>query len=282
MPKLVVAVLVHAADSRACVAAGVGKGFEIRHHETLHALLSTLEEGSLALVVVDALDVAGRSMASAVTSIRRGFPSIPILAYCSLSASASAAVLDVARAGVTGLVFRGVDDVGYAMRAAIRSACQRSIAERVHQAVVRQTPIAVRPLLQYAISRVADNPTVDDAAMSLAVDRKTLFNWLRRCGDLAPREFINWVRVAIGVGMLEDPRRTAEQVALELGFSSGTAFRNMLQRYTGVTCSHIRGTGGLERVLALFTSRLATVSDTAQRTTPASGETRASEWHRRA
>ena len=124
MPKLVVAVLVHAADARACVAAGVGSGFEVRHHATVQALLTTLDEGHLALVVIDAVDPAGRSMASAVMSIRYGFPTVPILAYCSLSPSASATVLDVARAGVTGLVFRGVDDVGCAMRAAIRSAVQ--------------------------------------------------------------------------------------------------------------------------------------------------------------
>jgi AraC-like DNA-binding protein len=283
VPKPVVAVLVHAVDARACVAAGVGAGFDVRHHATVPALLSTLDEGNLALVVVDSADLAGHSMASAVTSIREGFPTVPILAYCSLSASASAAVLDVARAGVTGLVFRGVDDVGCAMRAAIRAAYQRSIAERVYGEVARCLPIGARPFLRYAVSRAADDPTVDDAASSLGVDRKTLFNRLRRCGVVGPREFINWVRVAIGVGMLEDPHRTAEHVALELGFPSGTAFRNMLQRYTGVNCSEIRNAGGLERVLALFTSRLAADAEDATRpmrvSEPAIG---ASEWPRRA
>lgn len=283
MPKPVVAVLVHAADARACVAAGVGTGFEVRHHTTVLALLSTLDEGNLALVVVDGVDVAGRSMASAVTSIRQGFPSVPILAYCSLSANASAAVLDVARAGVTGLVFRGVDDVGFAMRAAIRSACQRSIAERVYREVVPYLPIGAHPFLRYAVSRAADDPTVDDAATSLGVDRKTLRNRLHHRVGLGPREFINWVRLTIGVGMLEDPHRTAEHVALELGFPSGTAFRNMLQRYTGVNCSEIRGAAGLERVLALFTSRLAADTQGVPRTMPASEPAiRASEWPRRA
>ena len=283
MPKPVVAVLVHAADARACVAAGVGAGFEVRHHATVPALLATLDEGNLALVVIDALDIAGRSMASAATSIRHGFPTVPILAYCSLSASASAAVLDVARAGVTGLIFRGVDDVGVAMRAAIRSACQCSIAERVYADVVRRLPIEMHPLLRYAVSRAADNPTVDDAATSLGVDRKTLGNRLRRCGTVGPREFINWVRVAIGVGMLEDPHRTAEHVALELGFPSGTAFRNMLQRYTGVNCSEIRSAGGLERVLTRFTSRLRADTHDGPRAMPASEPAiRASEWPRRA
>jgi methylphosphotriester-DNA--protein-cysteine methyltransferase len=257
VPKLVVAVLVYAVDARACVAAGLGAGYDVRHHASVHSLLTTLDDANPALVVIDALDSAGRSMASAVTSIRQGFPNVPILAYCSLSPSASSAVLDVARAGATGLVFRGVDDVGCAMRAALRCAVQCSVATRVHAGVVRHIPSAAQPLLRYAISRAADDPTVEDAAASVGVDRKTLFNWLRCC-DIAPREFINWIRVAIGVGMLEDPRRTAEHVALELGFPSGTAFRNMLQRYTGLNCSEIRNAGGLERILDFFVSRLAT------------------------
>jgi ornithine carbamoyltransferase len=46
-------------------------------------------------------------------------------------------------------------------------------------------------------------------------------------------------------------------VALELGFASGTAFRNMLVRYTGANCSEIRNHGGLDRVLSSFLSSLA-------------------------
>jgi len=219
-------------------------------------LLVTLDEGRVDLVVVDAIDAAGRSMAPGIRAIRSGFPTIPILAYCSLSSGASATVLDAAQAGATGLVFRGVDDAGYAMRAAIRSARQHSAAQRVHDALSPRLPPAAQPFLRYAISRAGDDPTVDDAARNLGVDRKTLFNWLRRSGSIGPRELINWTRIAIGVGMLEDPRRTAEQVAMDLGFASGTAFRNMLRRYTGVNCSEIRVGGGLDRVLAMLAARL--------------------------
>lgn len=254
-----VAVLVHAADARACVA-GASVGYAVRHHASVHELLATLDEMHVALVVIDAIDAFGHSMASAAATIRHSFPTVPILAYCTLSASASSAVLDIAHAGVTSLVFRGVDDAGYAMRAAIRSSCQRSITERVYAAVAIHLPATAHPLLRYAISRAADDPSVEDAARGLGVDRKTLFNWVRGWSDLGPREFINWTRLVIAMGMLEDPRRTAEHVALELGFASGTAFRNMLQRYVGASCSEIRNTGGYGRLLSLFASRLGTDS----------------------
>ena len=135
VPKPVVAVLLHAADARANVAVGVGASLAVRQHASMDELLATLDEGRVDLVVVDAIDAAGRSMAPGIRAIRSGFPTIPILAYCSLSSGASATVLDAAQAGATGLVFRGLDDAGYAMRAAIRSARQHSAAQRVHDAL---------------------------------------------------------------------------------------------------------------------------------------------------
>ncbi len=260
MSKPTVAILVRAADARARVAAGVLDGFAVCHCTSVNDLHAATRLGDLALVVIDAVDATGGSMASAITSIRHGFPTIPILAYCTLSRAASAVVLDVARAGVTGLVFQGVDDERHAMREAIRAARHGSVTQRVYAEMAPCLPSTLHALLRYAIGRRADAPSVDDAARALGVDRKTLFNWLRPCGQVGPREFINWIRLSIAVGMLEDPRRTAEQVALELGFASGAAFRNMLQRYAAASCSDMRGADGLPMMLAQFKSRLTTVA----------------------
>lgn len=262
MPNPTVAVLLHAAEARACVADGARPGFAIRHHTCVDQLVETPRSLAVALVIIDAADAQGRSMASAVAAIRHGFPSVPVLVYCAVPSGRSDVVVDAVRAGATGLILRGIDDERHAMRAAILSARRGSVAQRIHDEVVLHLPPSAHPLLRYAISRAADEPTVEDAAANLAVDRKTLFNWLRDCGQVRPRTFINWIRLAIVVGMLEDPGRTAKQVALEAGFASGTAFRNMLQRYTGLRSAEIRGEGALERVLARFLSMLAAETDT--------------------
>jgi AraC-like DNA-binding protein len=198
-------------------------------------------------------------MAPAIAAIRQRFPTVSVLAYCALPAGPS--MVDVVRAGATGLVLRGIDDAPRTIRVALESARRKSTAERIHDEVSLHLPVAAHPLLRYAISRAGDDPSVDDAAAALGVDRKTLFNWLRQCGDVRPREFINWIRLAIVAGMLEDPGRSAEQAALEAGFTSGTAFRNMLQRYTGLRTSEIRGEGALGGVLSRFVSMLSVESD---------------------
>lgn len=251
-----VAVLLNAADARARVAAGVGSDLAIRHHASVQELFSSLEGGGLALTIIDAADASGRSNAPTIATIRRSFPTIPMLAYCSLSAAPSSTVVDAVRAGVTGLVFRGVDDTPHAMREAIRAARQGAVSRRVYDEIARHLPVSALPFLRYAVTRAGDDPSVEDAATALGVDRKTLFNWLRECGLLAPSAFISWTRLALGVAMLEDPGRTAERVALDLGFPSGMSFRNMLRRYTKMTSSEIRSAGGLEYVLELFVSRL--------------------------
>lgn len=282
MPNPLVAVLLHAADARACVADGARPGFGVRYDTCVDQLLETLRTLAVALVIIDAGDAQGRSMGSAIAAIRHGFPSVPVLAYCPMPSGRSDVVVDVVRAGATGLIFRGIDDTRPAMRAAILSARRGSVARRIHDEVALHLPPAALPLLRYAVSRAGDEPSVEDAAASLGVDRKTLFNWLRDCGQVRPREFINWVRLAIVVGMLEDPGRTAEQAALESGFASGTAFRNMLHRYTGLRSSQIRGEGSVESVLARFLAVLVAETD-ADSTEPipvSDAEIRASAQHR--
>lgn len=262
MSKPVIAVLVHAADARAYVSAGAADGFAIRHHADARELLATLDDPNVVLVVMDAADASGRSMAGTVEFIRKNFPTLPLLAYCALASSGSGAVVDVVRAGASGLVIRGVDDSRHAMRSAIQSAQQGSVVHRIVSLVSPHLPPVAAPLLRYALSRAVDDPSVADAARELGVDRKTLFNWLRPCGSVGPREFINWVRLAMAVGMLEDSRRTTEQVALAMGFASGTAFRNMLRRYADARSSDVRGAAGFVHVMTRFVDRLAPVDDT--------------------
>jgi AraC-like DNA-binding protein len=256
VPNETVATLLHAADARASVTAGARSWFGVRNHDRIDELFETLRTLDIALAVIDATDGRGRSMAPSIAAIRHVFQTVPILAYCSLPPGRSSVVVDVVRAGATGLVLRGVDDARYAMRAAIGAARRGSVGQRIHDEVALHLPPFAHPLLRYAITRAADDPSVEDASVSLGVDRKTLFNWLRHTGAVGPREFINWIRLAIAVGMFEERGRSAEQVALESGFASGAAFRNMLQRYTGLTCSQIRNDGGMTRVLAGLISAL--------------------------
>ena len=56
---------------------------------------------------------------------------------------------------------------------------------------------------------------------------------------------------------LEDPGRTTEHGAIEMGFPSGSAFRNMLRRYTGLSPQDLRERGGSMCLAEMLTAQLA-------------------------
>jgi AraC-like DNA-binding protein len=252
-----IALYLRSSHAYAYVAGGLSDRRAARSHSSAADLLTTLAAESVTLVVLEAADERGRSNASVVAAVRSRHERVPILVVCSLEGGQSELVLQVVRAGATGLLFRGVDESRHAISAAIQHAQRNSISQCIYDELAALLPLSATPLLRYAISCAGDEPSVKQAARDIGVDRKTLFNWLRRSRGMSPREFLNWVRLTIAVGTLENTGRSAEQVALEIGFASGTAFRNMLHRYTGETSSQIRAHGGFSRTLARLKERLA-------------------------
>jgi DNA-binding NarL/FixJ family response regulator len=117
--RTVIAALLGAMDLRILESATSDSGVEVINHATGERLLETLATRSVVLVVVDAVDGAGRSASPLIERVRAQRSALPILAICSPSASGSSAVLEAARAGVSGLIFRGVDDSGFVIRQAI-------------------------------------------------------------------------------------------------------------------------------------------------------------------
>lgn len=253
--RQVAALLLSSADACAVISREC-RPLVARAHRTVPELLTTIRESDVAIVVVDVVDAEGRSMSSAVEAMRGLQSDLPILGYCRASPTVSSAIPDFVRSGATGLLFRGIDDVGIALRGVFRSARRSVIEARIYREVALSLPGGARPLLRYAIARSGEDASVADAAQSLGVDRKTLLNRLDECGQIGPREFINWIRLALAVGLLEQGGRSAEQVALEVGFPSGTSFRNMLVRYAGKRPSELCESGGLSTMLTLFRARL--------------------------
>jgi hypothetical protein len=69
---------------------------------------------------------------------------------------------------------------------------------------------------------------------------------------------LTWGRLIVAGHLLEDKHRSADRVAAALEFPSGSAFRNVCQRYLGATPSEIRDRGGSSYVIR---SLLAHVQD---------------------
>lgn len=250
-----IAVFVRSPETYAYVAAGFDANWSVSTVASVAELLDAVATRNVALVITDAVDCGGRSNSGAIAAVRARNERLPILVICSAAAGQTHLVPDVVRAGATGLLFRGIDESRHVIRTALHQVARHQAAEHIYKAVLPLLPAAAVPLLRFAISRAADEPSVTQAAEDIGVDRKTLLNWLR-FGRMSPTEFLNWTRLTLAIGAMEGTTYSAERIALELGFASGTAFRNMLQRYTGRRAGELRAAGSFDATLEQFKARL--------------------------
>jgi AraC-like DNA-binding protein len=238
-----------------------GSGAEVQFYDTVAELLAALGTRRLAVVVVQSRDRNGAPTDEAVRVIRAGYPSVAVIAYVPPGPACSTDILALARAGVHELVLRGVDDIGIALRAAVASAARRAIAERVLRDVAPLVAPGAVGILRYCLEHAAEAPTVVDVGRALGIHRKTLVNRTRAAALPPPRALLAWCRLLLAADLLEDPLRPVEQAALVLDFPSGTAFRNMLRRYTGLGPRDVRENGGLVCVLHAFRRALTSNRD---------------------
>ena len=246
---MIVAVLVRELAARARIQDALRGYAAVRTCDQQDEMLALVSEGLAGVVVVDVRDRTGAPTIAMVRTIREGFPSVPVVAYCALTPDSSREILDLARAGVNDLILRGVDDVGVALRSVITTAQEHCGAKHVLEAIAPLVPPSVVPFLRYSLEHARQTVTVADVAAALGVHRKTLVDRLATAGLPTPSAMIGWCRLTLAAQMLEDPGRSVEQIALLLDFSSGASLRNMLKRYTGLSPREVRENGGLRCVL---------------------------------
>lgn len=222
-----------------------------RRAEFVEAVL----RGPVRVLVTELWDSTGEPMTAVVRRLRTGFPATPILAYCWLSCSTAHEILEMARAGISGIIFRGYDDVGSALRSALARAEDLSVAEAVSRAITPLISPEGRTIVEYCIEHARAAPAVSEVAAAIGVHRKTLVNWMASAGLPAPSAVIAWCRLLLAARLLEEPARSVECVALDLDFGSATELRNMLRRYTGLRPTEVRQRGGFGFLLKLFTQQ---------------------------
>lgn len=253
---MIVAVLVRELAARARIQDALRGYAAVRTCDQQDELIALVTEGLVGVVVVDVRDRAGNPTLAMVRTIRDGFPSVPVVAYCALTPDSSRDILELARAGVNDLILRGVDDVGVALRSVMTTAQEHCGARHVLETIGPLVPQSVVPFLRYSLEHARQAVTVADAAAALGVHRKTLVDRLAAAGLPTPSNMIAWCRLTLAAQMLEDPARSVEQIALLLDFSSATSLRNMLKRYTGLSPREVRENGGLRCVLHVFRQAL--------------------------
>src|SRR6185436_12436225 len=119
----------------------------------------------------------------------------------------------------------------------------RSLGAAVRRSLESVDP-SVREAVLLAVTRAHERISPTQFAELLALHRRTLGKRLAAAGFPPPQRLITWGRIIVAAHMLEDPSRSANSVAAALDFPSGSAFRNICQRYLHATPEMIRARGG--------------------------------------
>jgi AraC-like DNA-binding protein len=194
------------------------------------------------------LFLSGSANFDAVRRLRQRHPRMTLVAYIAMTPERTHDVFDAGRVGVNEIILAGVDDAPRPLLALIERGEARSLAAAVRGAFAERSPLA-RDALLLAVSRAHERLSAETLAHLLSIPRRSLSKRLADEGLPAPQRLITWGRLIVAGHMLEEPRRSADRVAVALGFPSGSAFRNTCQRYLHATPQEIRRRGGSLHVL---------------------------------
>lgn len=199
------------------------------------------------MAVVDVFETGAADLES-LRRLRRSFPRLTIVAYLSPSLEQVGVLFDLGRMGIDALILADRDDTLATMSAIFEQAEARSVAGPLRRHLARAHPVA-RDAALLAVIRAHERLTPERVASMLLVTRRVLARQLRIARLPAPQRLVTWGRLIVAAHLMEDQERSADRVARALHFPSGSAFRNMCQRYVRATPSMIRDCGGAEWVI---------------------------------
>jgi AraC-like DNA-binding protein len=260
-----VAALVFARDAHARLRDALQGRAMLRVVLTCDELYEAVTSGRVAAVVTELRDRNGTLTAPTIRRLRHGYPSIPVLAYCVVAQPNAADLLAVAQAGVTGLILRGVDDAGPALRSALETAEDACVARVAFERLSPLVKAPARPIVEYCLSHARYPLTVTSVSRALGMHRKTLLTRLALSRLPSPRVVIGWCRLLLAARLMEDSGRSLERIALELNYPSAAALRNMLARYTGLKAGELRDSQAFSRVLDAFANAVNAGDSTPER-----------------
>ena len=176
--------------------------------------------------------------------MQRHHPAVGLLVY-SVPPGGGRDAWHMGRLGVDELVVAGVDHGRRELRRAARRALARALGRGVATAVQGR----VDPLLERSLRRAVAGATVpmtpDNLAAPEGVDAASLARRLRALGLPPIGRILRWGILLRAAAALDRDESTIETIALELGYSTGTALARALRREFGHPPTTLRQRGAL-------------------------------------
>jgi AraC-like DNA-binding protein len=219
------------------------------------AELRTMVQGeTVDLVVADPL-ATGTVDVDVLESIRRQYPSLPVVIYTTLAPGGIKAVVRLAKVGVEHVVLSRFDD---------EPAKFLELLERIPTHVLGAVmldelakPLSCLPVtLARAIEQMYRAPArfknAQDLAAAAGMNLRTLYRNLEPAGIYSARALVVSARMIRAYTLLQDPGRSIKDVAAKAGYHSPWQLSQQMREMTGHTTEQVRrGLSGEELVSLL-------------------------------
>lgn len=218
-----------------------------------------LVEAAVSPVVVAAVvalhDAVGAPQTELVRALRRRRPDLTIVvASPGATTHTSRDVLDAGRAGADRLMIRGFDDPARVIAEVLE---RLSATGGVGVVLARLRPhlsAGALRIVTHTLRLAGDDPSLHVLAAALGISARTLARHVACEGLPTPGALIDWCRVLLAAQRIEATDGSVLRIAGELGFSSATALRRVIRRFTGLRPTELRARGSLTTAIDAFVS----------------------------
>ncbi len=224
------------------------------------ALRATVQSRIVDAVIADpAFD--GNVHTQDLMDLRELYPSLPIILYTTLSATAMQGVIQLARYGVEHVVLARFDDEPKRFLELIEAVPGHALGDQMLREL--REPMAKLPVtISRAIERLYRSPGRFHGARELAeasgITPRGLYRHMTAVGMPSVKALVVAARLVRAYGYLQDPGRSVKEVAARVGYSRPWLLTKQMREYTGHVPSEVRSALSPEEFVALLTTRVRT------------------------
>jgi AraC-like DNA-binding protein len=223
-------------------------------------LRATVQSRIVDVVVADpALD--GRVHTKDLAEIRELFPSLPIVLYTALNASAMQGVIQLARYGVEHVVLARFDDEPQRFLELLEAVPGHALGDAMLRALrdsIARLPVTVSRAIEQLYRSPARFHGARDLAEASGTTARGLYRYMAAVGMPSVKALVVSARLVRAYGYLRDPGRSVKEIAARVGYNRPWLLTKQMREYTGYVPSEVRTALTPDRFVTLLTTRVCT------------------------
>lgn len=210
-------------------------------------------------VVIADPAATGSVEVEALETLRRQYPSLPVVVYTSLAPSGIKAIVRLAKSGVEHVVLSRFDDEPRKFLELIEGIPAFALGDRMLQELAG--PLSCLPVVVVrAVDQLFRSPArfrnAQDLAEAAGMNLRTLYRNLEPAGIFSARSLVVSARLLRAYAYLMDPGRSIKDVAAKAGYHSPWQLSQQMREMTGLTTEQVRKDMNGEALVSLLAEQV--------------------------